>query len=68
MLNRLGSGGGMSIEDVFVLSTLIEKAKTLSEALTALGVYDKLRRPRTQTCSRSKPQSRVYDVGTRSRD
>ncbi|KAI0837666.1 FAD/NAD(P)-binding domain-containing protein [Hypoxylon sp. FL0890] len=43
-----GSGGGMSIEDVLILSTLIGRAKTPAEALTALEVYDQARRPRTQ--------------------
>ncbi|KAI1394616.1 FAD/NAD(P)-binding domain-containing protein [Hypoxylon fuscum] len=43
-----GSGGGMSIEDSLILSTLLGRAKTPVEALTALKVYDKIRRPRTQ--------------------
>ncbi|KAF3061748.1 Salicylate hydroxylase [Daldinia childiae] len=43
-----GSGGGMSIEDSLVLSTLLGCAKTPSEAITALKVYDQVRRPRTQ--------------------
>ncbi|KAI1651940.1 FAD/NAD(P)-binding domain-containing protein [Daldinia loculata] len=42
-----GSGGGMSIEDSLVLSTLLGCAKTPSEAVTALKVYDQVRRPRT---------------------
>ncbi|KAI1652135.1 salicylate hydroxylase [Daldinia loculata] len=43
-----GSGGGMSIEDSLILSTLFGRAKTPTEALTALKVYDRVRRPRTQ--------------------
>ena len=43
-----GSGGGMSIEDSLILSTLLGRAKTPVEALTALKVYDQVRRPRTQ--------------------
>ncbi|KAF2229933.1 salicylate hydroxylase [Viridothelium virens] len=43
-----GSGGGMSIEDSLILSTLLGRAKTPAEALTALKVYDHVRRPRTQ--------------------
>ncbi|KAI2467336.1 FAD/NAD(P)-binding domain-containing protein [Annulohypoxylon bovei var. microspora] len=43
-----GSGGGMSIEDSLVLSTLLGRAKTPTEAQTALKVYDQVRRPRTQ--------------------
>lgn len=38
----------MSIEDSLILSTLLGRAKTPVEALTALKVYDKIRRPRTQ--------------------
>ncbi|KAI0842823.1 FAD/NAD(P)-binding domain-containing protein [Hypoxylon sp. FL0890] len=43
-----GAGGGMSIEDSLVLSTLLGRAKTPAEAQTALKIYDQLRRPRTQ--------------------
>ncbi|KAI1073991.1 FAD/NAD(P)-binding domain-containing protein [Whalleya microplaca] len=43
-----GSGGGMSIEDSLILSTLLGRAKTPAEALIALKVYDQVRRPRTQ--------------------
>ncbi|KAI0102796.1 hypothetical protein GGR51DRAFT_526241 [Nemania sp. FL0031] len=43
-----GSGGGMSIEDSLILSSLLGHAKTPSEAVTALQVYDQVRRPRTQ--------------------
>ncbi|TVY14007.1 6-methylsalicylic acid decarboxylase atA [Lachnellula arida] len=43
-----GSGGGMSIEDSHILSTLLGRAKTPAEALAALKVYDQVRRPRTQ--------------------
>ncbi|KAI0172856.1 hypothetical protein GGR52DRAFT_425193 [Hypoxylon sp. FL1284] len=43
-----GSGGGMSIEDAFILSTLLGRAKSGTEALAALKAYDQARRPRTQ--------------------
>ncbi|KAI1852750.1 hypothetical protein JX266_002291 [Neoarthrinium moseri] len=43
-----GSGGGMSIGDSLILSTLLGHAKTPAEALIALKVYDRVRRPRTQ--------------------
>ncbi|KAI1097693.1 FAD/NAD(P)-binding domain-containing protein [Jackrogersella minutella] len=43
-----GSGGGMSIEDSLILSTLLGHAKTPAEGLTALKIYDHIRRPRTQ--------------------
>lgn len=42
------SGGSMSIEDGLVLSTLLGRAETPAEAVTALKVYDQVRRPRTQ--------------------
>lgn len=38
----------MSIEDSLILSTLLGRAKTPTEAQTALKVYDQVRRPRTQ--------------------
>jgi salicylate hydroxylase len=43
-----GSGGGMSIEDSLVLSTLLGRAKKPRDAAVALKVYDEVRRPRTQ--------------------
>ncbi|KAL9107051.1 MAG: hypothetical protein Q9227_007997 [Pyrenula ochraceoflavens] len=43
-----GAGGGMSIEDSLVLSSLLGRSNTPVEALTALNIYDKVRRPRTQ--------------------
>ncbi|KAI0198217.1 salicylate hydroxylase [Astrocystis sublimbata] len=43
-----GSGGGMSIEDSLILSALLGRSKTPVEALSALQVYDQIRRPRTQ--------------------
>lgn len=44
----MGSGGGMSIEDSLILSTLLGRAKTPKEAMASLRVYDQVRRPRTQ--------------------
>jgi salicylate hydroxylase len=44
-----GSGGGMSIEDSLILSTLLGRAGTAAEAQIALKVYDHVRRPRTQS-------------------
>ncbi|KXX79383.1 Salicylate hydroxylase [Madurella mycetomatis] len=43
-----GSGGGMSLEDSLVLSTLLGHATNPSEARLALQAYDHVRRPRTQ--------------------
>ncbi|KAI1082683.1 hypothetical protein F5B20DRAFT_480052 [Whalleya microplaca] len=42
------SGGGMSIEDSLILSTLLGRATSPTEALAALKAYDQVRRPRTQ--------------------
>lgn len=36
-----GSGGGMSVEDSVILSTLLGRARTPTEALAALKVYDR---------------------------
>lgn len=46
--DRLGSGGGMSIEDALILSTLLGQTKSTPDALEALKVYGPQRRPRTQ--------------------
>ncbi|KAI9041771.1 salicylate hydroxylase [Aspergillus affinis] len=42
------AGCAMSIEDSLVLSTLLGRARSVSDAQTALKVYDQVRRPRTQ--------------------
>lgn len=42
------SGGGMSVEDSFILSSLLGHAKTKKKAVNALKAYDEVRRPRTQ--------------------
>ncbi|KAI3397512.1 hypothetical protein diail_10724 [Diaporthe ilicicola] len=34
------SGGGMSVEDSFILSSLLSRARTTSEAVNALKGYD----------------------------
>lgn len=38
----------MSLEDALILSSLLKRAKSPTEAHTALQVYDQVRRPRTQ--------------------
>lgn len=38
----------MAIEDSLILSTLLGRAETPSQAVTALEAYDEIRRPRTQ--------------------
>jgi salicylate hydroxylase len=43
-----GSGGGISIEDALILSSLLAHVKSPHEVATALQVYDEVRRPRTQ--------------------
>ncbi|KAH8743666.1 hypothetical protein F5883DRAFT_530189 [Diaporthe sp. PMI_573] len=44
----LGSGGGMSVEDSFILLSLLGHAKTTKDAVNALKAHDEVRRPRTQ--------------------
>lgn len=58
-----GSGGGMSIEDALVLSTVLGRAKTPVEALVALKVYDQVRRPRTQRIVESSRETGVIMSG-----
>ncbi|KAG6359573.1 hypothetical protein INS49_013094 [Diaporthe citri] len=43
-----GSGGGMTIEDALILSSVLGRATSQKEACMALRVYDEVRRPRTQ--------------------
>lgn len=38
----------MSIEDSLILSTLLGRSRTQSDATAALRAYDEIRRPRTQ--------------------
>lgn len=45
---ELGSGGGRSLEDALILSTLLGQTRSTSEALIALKVYDNQRRSRIQ--------------------
>ncbi|KAI1123333.1 hypothetical protein F5Y10DRAFT_281024 [Nemania abortiva] len=44
----IGSGGGMSIEDSLILSTLLGRTRTPIQAQAALRAYDQVRRHRTQ--------------------
>jgi salicylate hydroxylase len=43
-----GAGGGMCVEDSLMLSCLLGRARTAAEATAALGVYSRVRLPRTQ--------------------
>ncbi|KAI3319382.1 salicylate hydroxylase [Xylariaceae sp. AK1471] len=58
-----GSGGGMSIEDSLVLSTLLGGAKTPIEAQAALKAYDQVRRPRTQRIVESSRDTGTMLIG-----
>lgn len=44
----MGSGGGMCVEDTLIMAALLARVSSPAEALTALKVYDEVRRPRTQ--------------------
>ncbi|KAH8754850.1 salicylate hydroxylase [Diaporthe sp. PMI_573] len=48
-----GSGGGISVEDSFILSPLLGHAKTTKDTVNALKAYDEVRRPRTQPIVKS---------------
>lgn len=43
-----GSGGGMAIEDAYILSSLFENIHTVPDAKAALKAYDAMQRPRRQ--------------------
>ncbi|KAI0186502.1 salicylate hydroxylase [Xylaria flabelliformis] len=58
-----GSGGGMSIEDSLILSTLLGRAKSPVEAQAALKAYDHVRRPRTQRIVESSRQTGMMLIG-----
>ncbi|KAI1779296.1 hypothetical protein F4818DRAFT_455364 [Hypoxylon cercidicola] len=58
-----GSGGGMSIEDTLILSTLLGRAKSSTEARAALKAYDQVRRPRTQRIVDSSRGTGVILIG-----
>lgn len=58
------SGGGMSLEDSLILSSLLGRAKTPVEAEAALGAYDEVRRPRTQRIVDSSRLVGSYLTGT----
>ena len=48
-----GASLGQNFEDILILSTLLGRAKSSTEGLVALKVYDRIRRPRTQAVARS---------------
>ncbi|KAI2629554.1 hypothetical protein GGR54DRAFT_267508 [Hypoxylon sp. NC1633] len=58
-----GSGGGMSIEDSLILSALLGRAKSVTEALAALQAYDRVRRPRTQRIVDSSRDTGIILIG-----
>ncbi|ETS82835.1 hypothetical protein PFICI_04711 [Pestalotiopsis fici W106-1] len=58
-----GSGGGMSIEDSLILSTLLGRAKTTKDAGAALKIYDQVRRPRTQSIVESSRETGLIMTG-----
>lgn len=63
-----GSGGGMSIEDSFILSTLLDHARTPVEAVAALKAYDQVRRPRTQRIVESSRETGDMLIGVHELD
>ncbi|KAH9903622.1 hypothetical protein F4778DRAFT_91962 [Xylariomycetidae sp. FL2044] len=59
-----GSGGGMSIEDSLILSSVLGHAKNPLEALVGSQVYDRVRRPRTQRIVESSSHHGYHSDGT----
>lgn len=58
-----GSGGGISIEDALVLSSLLASVKSPKEVPVALQVYDEVRRPRTQRVVSSSKETGLIFTG-----
>lgn len=58
-----GPGNGMMVEDAMVISTLLSRATTPAEAITALKVYDEVRRPRTQRIVESSRHTGIVLTG-----
>lgn len=53
----------MSVEDSFILSSLLGHAKTTKDAVSALKAYDEVRRPRTQRIVESSRGTGVIMTG-----
>lgn len=53
----------MSVEDSFILSSLLGHAKTTKDAVNALKAYDEVRRPRTQRIVESSRGTGVIMTG-----
>ena len=59
------SGVGMSIEDALILSSVLGRSKSQSEAKVALQVYDQTRRARTQRVVESSNGTGMIFTGTK---
>ena len=58
-----GSGGGMAMEDAFILSKLLAQIPATSDISKAFKVYDEGRRPRSQRLvATSREAGRLYDM------
>ena len=57
------SGGGMAMEDAFILAKLLAKIQNASNIPKVLKVYDAVRRPRSQRLvATSREAGRLYDL------
>ncbi|KAH8166880.1 hypothetical protein CIB48_g1319 [Xylaria polymorpha] len=67
-IDEQASGGGTSIEDSLILSTLLGRARSPSEAHADLKAYDQVRRPRTQCIVDSSRETGKYHAWKRRED
>lgn len=57
-----GAGAGVCLEDALILSTLLKEVNDLEGLQKAFGVFDEIRRPRTQKLvATSKEAGMLYD-------
>lgn len=60
---HMGSGAGMAIEDVYIMSNLLGAIEDKSDIEKAFHVYNELRRARgTKLVVRSREQGQLYDT------
>lgn len=58
-----GSGGGMAMEDSFIVSSLLAKITGVSDISAAFKAYDEIRRPRSQKLVKtSREAGRLYHL------
>lgn len=58
-----GSGGGMAMEDAYLISALFENVQTVADAKAALHAYDSINRPRRQRLVESSYEAGLLTTG-----